>query len=278
MGAATPEKKWERQKDGCDRRKRLHLKENNNNILNVEDESISYSYNSEIDRLHEHIVNRLTMSETQYQSSTRSFQTLEDQSSWLWMYIFDRYPRLTMSTWSTLPSSRSEKNGRMPGWHSTDSLMIIRKWVKNFCCLTISVYSVRYMNSWGTEVGCLDARLIAGSWYNSVITTRSSQVPPFLVLATSEHSDLSQQIWMPDTFFQNEKWVHWRLLASLRICAYNEQGSSALASKLARNFLVYLRKAVVQFHVSLEYSRLLRTLWIAELGGNSKPTGLIMEM
>ncbi|GMT06750.1 hypothetical protein PENTCL1PPCAC_28924, partial [Pristionchus entomophagus] len=33
----------------------------------------------------------------------------------------------------------------------------------------------------------------------------NTEVPPFLVLATSEHSDLSQQIWMPDTFFQNEK-------------------------------------------------------------------------
>uniref|UniRef100_A0A0K0D1I4 Neur_chan_LBD domain-containing protein n=1 Tax=Angiostrongylus cantonensis TaxID=6313 RepID=A0A0K0D1I4_ANGCA len=32
-----------------------------------------------------------------------------------------------------------------------------------------------------------------------------SQVPPFVVLATSENSDQSQQIWMPDTFFQNEK-------------------------------------------------------------------------
>ncbi|VDK67493.1 unnamed protein product [Cylicostephanus goldi] len=35
----------------------------------------------------------------------------------------------------------------------------------------------------------------------------SSQVPPFVVLATSENADQSQQIWMPDTFFQNEKWV-----------------------------------------------------------------------
>lgn len=33
------------------------------------------------------------------------------------------------------------------------------------------------------------------------------QVPPFVVLATSENADQSQQIWMPDTFFQNEKWV-----------------------------------------------------------------------
>ncbi|EGT39040.1 CBN-GLC-2 protein [Caenorhabditis brenneri] len=31
------------------------------------------------------------------------------------------------------------------------------------------------------------------------------QVPPFVVLATSENADQSQQIWMPDTFFQNEK-------------------------------------------------------------------------
>ncbi|KAK0403400.1 hypothetical protein QR680_016895 [Steinernema hermaphroditum] len=33
----------------------------------------------------------------------------------------------------------------------------------------------------------------------------NTQVPPFVVLATSEHSDLAQHIWMPDTFFQNEK-------------------------------------------------------------------------
>jgi len=32
-----------------------------------------------------------------------------------------------------------------------------------------------------------------------------THVPPFVVLATSEQADLSQQIWMPDTFFQNEK-------------------------------------------------------------------------
>jgi len=33
----------------------------------------------------------------------------------------------------------------------------------------------------------------------------NTQVPPFVVLATSDNSDLSQQIWMPDSFFQNEK-------------------------------------------------------------------------
>ncbi|GMT35583.1 hypothetical protein PFISCL1PPCAC_26880, partial [Pristionchus fissidentatus] len=45
-----------------------------------------------------------------------------------------------------------------------------------------------------------DARLA----YNR-FADENTEVPPFLVLATSEHSDLSQQIWMPDTFFQNEK-------------------------------------------------------------------------
>uniref|UniRef100_A0A8R1E4U7 Neur_chan_LBD domain-containing protein n=1 Tax=Caenorhabditis japonica TaxID=281687 RepID=A0A8R1E4U7_CAEJA len=34
-----------------------------------------------------------------------------------------------------------------------------------------------------------------------------TEVPPFVVLATSENADQSQQIWMPDTFFQNEKFV-----------------------------------------------------------------------
>ncbi|KAF7640293.1 hypothetical protein Mgra_00000121 [Meloidogyne graminicola] len=32
-----------------------------------------------------------------------------------------------------------------------------------------------------------------------------TEVPLFVVLATSEQADLTQQIWMPDTFFQNEK-------------------------------------------------------------------------
>ncbi|KAI6226375.1 BMA-AVR-14, isoform b [Aphelenchoides fujianensis] len=33
----------------------------------------------------------------------------------------------------------------------------------------------------------------------------NTQVPPFVVLATSDSADLSRQVWMPDTFFQNEK-------------------------------------------------------------------------
>lgn len=33
----------------------------------------------------------------------------------------------------------------------------------------------------------------------------NTAVPDFVVLATSEQADLTQQIWMPDTFFQNEK-------------------------------------------------------------------------
>ncbi|VDL64986.1 unnamed protein product, partial [Nippostrongylus brasiliensis] len=35
--------------------------------------------------------------------------------------------------------------------------------------------------------------------------SKNYYVPPFVVLATSENADQSQQIWMPDTFFQNEK-------------------------------------------------------------------------
>ncbi|CEF67648.1 GluClalpha [Strongyloides ratti] len=33
----------------------------------------------------------------------------------------------------------------------------------------------------------------------------NTDVPPFVVLATSENGDQSQQIWKPDSFFQNEK-------------------------------------------------------------------------
>uniref|UniRef100_A0A914C3C8 Ig-like domain-containing protein n=1 Tax=Acrobeloides nanus TaxID=290746 RepID=A0A914C3C8_9BILA len=45
-----------------------------------------------------------------------------------------------------------------------------------------------------------DARLAYGRYKDE-----NTEVPPFVVLATSENADLSQQIWMPDTFFQNEK-------------------------------------------------------------------------
>ncbi|KAI1711016.1 neurotransmitter-gated ion-channel ligand binding domain-containing protein [Ditylenchus destructor] len=37
------------------------------------------------------------------------------------------------------------------------------------------------------------------------LADENTQIPKFVVLATNEQPDLSQQIWMPDTFFQNEK-------------------------------------------------------------------------
>nr|CAE46429.1 glutamate-gated chloride channel alpha3A subunit [Dirofilaria immitis] len=37
------------------------------------------------------------------------------------------------------------------------------------------------------------------------LADENTQVPPFVVLAASEQADLTQQIWMPDTFFPNEK-------------------------------------------------------------------------
>uniref|UniRef100_A0A7E4ZSR1 Ig-like domain-containing protein n=1 Tax=Panagrellus redivivus TaxID=6233 RepID=A0A7E4ZSR1_PANRE len=45
-----------------------------------------------------------------------------------------------------------------------------------------------------------DARLAYGRF-----SDEDTDIPPFVVLATSEHAGLSQQIWMPDSFFQNEK-------------------------------------------------------------------------
>lgn len=49
-------------------------------------------------------------------------------------------------------------------------------------------------------------------WYDARLAyerlaDENTQVPPFVVLAASEQADLTQQIWMPDTFFQNEKFV-----------------------------------------------------------------------
>lgn len=53
-------------------------------------------------------------------------------------------------------------------------------------------------------------------WYDGRLAyerlaDENTQVPPFVVLATSEQADLTQQIWMPDTFFQNEKLIFYEL-------------------------------------------------------------------
>uniref|UniRef100_A0A1I7WTR4 Neur_chan_LBD domain-containing protein n=1 Tax=Heterorhabditis bacteriophora TaxID=37862 RepID=A0A1I7WTR4_HETBA len=60
----------------------------------------------------------------------------------------------------------------------------------------------------------VDARLAYGRYEDD-----STEVPPFVVLATSENADQSQQIWMPDTFFQNEKYALIRFFYYIHTCS-----------------------------------------------------------
>ncbi|CAJ0577752.1 unnamed protein product, partial [Mesorhabditis spiculigera] len=71
------------------------------------------------------------------------------------------------------------------------------------------------------------------------------QIPPFVVLATSEQADLSQQIWMPDTFFQNEKEARRHLIDKPNVLIrIHEDGSILYSVRLS---------LVLSCPMSLEY-------------------------
>nr|ABK20343.1 glutamate-gated chloride channel [Parascaris equorum] len=92
----------------------------------------------------------------------------------------------------------------------------------------------------------------------------NTQVPPFVVLATSEQADLTQQIWMPDTFFQNEKEARRHLIDKPNVLIRIHQDGQILYS-------VRL-SLVLSCPMSLEYYPLDRQTCLIDLASYAYPT------
>ncbi|CAJ0960595.1 unnamed protein product, partial [Mesorhabditis belari] len=90
------------------------------------------------------------------------------------------------------------------------------------------------------------------------------QIPPFVVLATSEQPDLSQQIWMPDTFFQNEKEARRHLIDKPNVLIrIHEDGSILYSVRLS---------LVLSCPMSLEYYPLDRQTCLIDLASYAYTT------
>ncbi|KAL3125308.1 hypothetical protein niasHT_000061 [Heterodera trifolii] len=95
---------------------------------------------------------------------------------------------------------RVRPRGKNDSWQDTGGPVVVSVNIYLRSISKIDDVNMEYSAQFTFREEWWDPRLAYGRFADD-----ETEVPAFVVLATSEQADLTQQIWMPDTFFQNEK-------------------------------------------------------------------------